>query len=371
MTEQEFIELWRVKYSKSDSLYSTTPTSHASSGDYFRVKCPYCEKRNPELGPDKNHHCHVHFKEEYYRCMRCGARAPVLSSLLGLSDDYKALNQKKWDSYRVTEEEEQRARKKLLHFNRIKSKSKPGQLISLLDLPATHVAMQYLKSEGFSYKEVRRLCSEYGIFYCNQGKPFTDKPLNTTTHRLIFPIECDGESVGWQARWLPKTSWPPSPEEQKILKQKPSLLDKYITSPGMKKSYLPYNWEKAKNWDTIVVVEGIKKVWKTGPFSIGILGISSANQAPEGTLDAIAKKHWIERLKQARKPVWFLFDRNGVSNALEYAQTLSSFGIQARVCALPEGMPDDLDDYKQHQILKILLDRFGNLPKIIKKPTKP
>jgi hypothetical protein len=298
--------------------------------------------------------------------MRCGYGSRKLNHLLGLGDGPLQKPDSRWGSYKVSQAEEEAARKRIKAKESYKSNANPGQLVSLLDIPQTHVGWQYLFSEGFSEADIRRICADQdqGIFYCNQGFPYTAKPLNTTTHRLIFPIKDLGEDVGWQARWLPK-AWPPNALEKSQLAQRPSILDKYITSPGLKKTFTLYNWDEAKKWDIIVPVEGIKKVWKAGGFSVGTLGISGSTTLEEGISPKMERRHWLHRLKTCGKPIWFLYDRSGLSSALEYAGFLSEAGVEAKVCALPEGMPDDVDAYSKESILQILYQRFGKLPQYI------
>lgn len=364
MTPKEFLTQWRLDYPEN-TVFQNGETSSWSGGEYIRVQCPFC-KNHPKIGPDKGHHAHVH--ENWFKCQRCGTKGG-LAYLLG-RDLPKGEDPSKWETHQVASQRGPKREKKLVDlFGGPAAKSSPGSTIWLGDLPKKHRAWQYLLSEQFSVEEIESLLKIFPIHYCTEGKPFTKNPANTTTNRLIFTIREANQQIGWQARWLPD-NWPPSPED--IAKGKKE--DRYITSPGFKKSFTLYNIENALNWDTIVVVEGIKKVWKAGLFSVGTLGIGNEIDPPEGLSNQDSSRFWINRLTQASlegREILFLYDRSGLSNAVLHSETINQRGGNSRIILLEQGKPDDVDAYFRPEIAQLLLKRTGKLPKPLKTLKNP
>lgn len=356
MTHKEFLKYWKVRHPDPASILDEgTSWLYAAKGSpYVRVTCPYCESNGK--GPDQNHHCHTHYEQEWFKCQRCGASG-TLDYLLRIKNRKKP-KEKSWDNYSSTPQTRKvdptlAARSKGLES----SKVKPGACVWLNDLPKTHPAWQYLVSEGFGEKEIEQLSEFHGIYYCVHGKQVTSNAKNTTTGRLIFEIREGNTVYGWQARWLPK-SWPPSPEDIEESKE----VEKYLFSPGFKRSFLLYNWDLAQNWDMWVLVEGIKKVWKTGPFALATFGISTGATPPEETPEEALKKFWSVRLQRGQRPVAILYDRDGLSAARVHEEKLREMGVDAKAIELPQGGPNDLDNYSQVEILQIIKNAMGRLP---------
>lgn len=346
MTKSEFLAKWKAKYPNPSSIIENAEDFfyEARQSTYTRVNCPYCRKRG--FSADTKHHCHVHYEQEWFKCHRCGAGGS-LRFLLGV---YSSKDSESKKSPPVIRKQDTPKRK---------FKIKPGGCIPITSLPPDHIALQYLLSEGFSMEELKRITETYRTFYCFQGIELSG---GSTTHRIIFEIEESNEVIGWQARWLPK-QWPPSEED--LLNQEKEK--KYLLSPGFRKSQSFYNWDIAQNWDVFVLVEGVKKVWKTGPWALGTFGIGNSVKVSDLLPSEEKNKFWSERLKLAQRPVLILYDKDGFSTALSHEKGLRELGVDATAIPLPKDGPKDLDDYHKIEIRKILLQTLGRLPKPIKK----
>jgi hypothetical protein len=192
----------------------------------------------------------------------------------------------------------------------------PGEVIPIIELPARHPAVVYLKDRGYDlnilYKQFR--CSycvkeqpenpEKGIYYKKLPKDFRDTPQG----RIIFYAFINGVQVGWQARIIEKVEsgfkyywhpyfnkwvatehrdeaakkWKPIPgieikgEGYDIL-WKPS---KYKTAFGMSRNETIMGVDAAVNFNKFLkmdkpvafVVEGPLDAGRIGPGGIALLG---------------------------------------------------------------------------------------------------
>jgi len=131
----------------------------------------------------------------------------------------------------------------------LKEVSMPGKCVSLLDLPNNHPAIRYLIEERkFDPQELHE---EWGVQYCVEHKhPFI-------RDRLVIPVKWEGKLVGWQTRAIGK--------DQPV---------KYFTMPGLAKSALLFNGDKAKQFPFGVVVEGVFDAFRVGPRAVALLGKS-------------------------------------------------------------------------------------------------
>ncbi len=122
----------------------------------------------------------------------------------------------------------------------------PGNCLFLRDLPLAHPAVQYLVVE-------RRLSPailyKYRLGFCIEPNRQL-KVACWLQNRIVVPIYFRGEFVGWQARYVGN---PPNED-----------IPKYVTMPGMKKSEVLYNLDRAINQPYVVVVEGVIDVWAVG-----------------------------------------------------------------------------------------------------------
>lgn len=150
----------------------------------------------------------------------------------------------------------------------------PSQIVPLTSLPEDNPAIVYLKSRGFDPKE---LDQDFAFRYCIKGRTFPKVPFDSS-NTIIIPIYADNKFLGWQARLLfnPKAVSDEvlqvmgysAKKENGELKRPP----KYLTSPGLNKKEMLYNIDWAKQFDTVVVTEGVFDCIRVGRQGVATLG---------------------------------------------------------------------------------------------------
>lgn len=131
----------------------------------------------------------------------------------------------------------------------------PGRTISLETLAEEHPghhAIEYLERRHFDPVKLSRL---YDVSYCPESEFWQ------ANDRIIIPLYEKKILMGWQARHIGQ--W-----------HKGMAAPKYWTVPGTRKKYLLYNFERAIQHQTVVVVEGPMDVWGFGPQALGCWGKS-------------------------------------------------------------------------------------------------
>jgi len=124
----------------------------------------------------------------------------------------------------------------------------PKDVVSIGQLGVAHHAISYLRARGFN---LDLLIQDWQVMYCaNDLHPFVD-------NRIIIPVYYGGKLVGWQARYIGKPS---------------DNVPKYFTMPGMRKSAIIYNFDRAKHYRFGVLVEGATDVWSVGFQGIATFG---------------------------------------------------------------------------------------------------
>jgi len=127
----------------------------------------------------------------------------------------------------------------------------PGATVPLTDLDPTHPAIQYLADRNFC---VKTLSLVYKVSWC-ESSPREIGAQN----RIIIPAFSDGKEVGWSGRILPSDS---------VTKAK------YRHMPGFQTSRHLYNFDTAKRYKTVIIVEGMLDCIRVGPPAVAVLGRS-------------------------------------------------------------------------------------------------
>jgi hypothetical protein len=359
-------ELFEIRFQRPSSYFELDPATGAPAryqsaqmGDQIHVRCPHCQILAPQRGPDRGHHCYISLTLEVYRCMRCGDSGS-LRFLLRCKTEEDVLQHhqlaktrsRKFHAPQPTQSIHTRAPSK---WNSTFCWS-PGRTIPLKALPISHITWQYLLAEKFAKHELDDVLEVFNVYFCQRGRQIGKKPVNTTEGRLIFEIRHRGQVVGWQARWLP-AAWPPSNDESEKLKN--SGLQKYVLNPGFAKNAYPYNYDLAMQGKNVVAVEGVKKVWKTGPNAIGTFGIQFTLPPSSGIPDEEPplQAAWIQKLLYRRKILYILFDRGAEPEAQCTLNWYLANGGKAKIIQLPQYGPDDLDEYTRTEIKQILTEQ--------------
>lgn len=139
------------------------------------------------------------------------------------------------------------------------AKKLPGlRFTPVNQLPVEHPAIKFLHRDYLF--EMDRYYNEYGIVYCpcDAGVTFNSRPFISSAERLVFPVKFRGELVGWQMRSIPGTVYGDRPDVVKYyhLFNKGSVL---------------FNYDKAKSFQTVVLMEGVKKALKL-PNAVACFG---------------------------------------------------------------------------------------------------
>jgi hypothetical protein len=130
----------------------------------------------------------------------------------------------------------------------------PGPCRSLTKLKSRHSARQYLESRNF---DIEYLTKHFDVRYCLDSHYFLAR------ERLIIPVYDHGKLVGWQARYNGELDW-----KNKSL----NLPPKYFTLPGMPRRLLIYNFDKARDYSTGIIMEGPTDVWAMGLMGVCTFG---------------------------------------------------------------------------------------------------
>ena len=231
-------------------------TSSKNGTDYL-VCCPFCLRTAGK--PDTKYKMHITPSVGIYHCFRCDASGAIQSMFKDLA------------RMRNTPE----AVEHILPLpNNIQG---PGDMVALNQLPDNHVAIRYIKGRGF---DPDSLTHNYGIMYCSRGRTFggpRGRHIFDTTNTIIFPMIMDGKSVGWQARLLynPESA----PEDQYEIYGYGKNEDgeyivppKYLTSPGLDKGRILFNYDNARKFEFVTICEGTFDAIKVGLNGVATLG---------------------------------------------------------------------------------------------------
>lgn len=135
----------------------------------------------------------------------------------------------------------------------------PGRrFIPVNQLSTDHPAIKFLHKDHLF--DLDRYANDYGICYCpcDSGITFASKPFVSSADRLIFPVHFKNELVGWQMRSIPGTVYGDRLDVVKYY---------HLFNKG---SYL-FNYDVAKRYETVVLVEGVKKALKL-PNAVACFG---------------------------------------------------------------------------------------------------
>lgn len=188
----------------------------------------------------------------------------------------------------------------------------PGPVIRVHKLPFRHPAVEYLEGRHF---DVERLGRKYGIAYCKSSNYFL------ACDRIIIPIHYGGKLRSWQARYIgdPPRGGPP----------------KYFTAPNSHIGQVLYNLDRAKQWKTGVVTEGVTDVW-----SYGLMAMAYFKQKMgKAQIDLLIKNF-------KRQSLVLLPDSNPEAFEMAdwvYEQLQSHIGKGVAVVKLNAGDPGSLD----------------------------
>ena len=213
-----------------DFLRNRFSKARAAGGGNYRIPCPTCEAKNRNkmkryISPDW----------PVSNCFIC-CKVIKLSELLSMKDfevcASSASNLPKEEDYPFA---------KVEPFKR---------LDNLKDLAAAHPVIQFLEKDFLTnYAYYETLGIGYILIDGGTNLTFSSGYTLNTADSLYFPVFSRGEYVGWQLRFIPGTVNGDRLQHMRYLHLFP------------KGNYL-FNYDQAKAYNHVVVVEGAKKALK-------------------------------------------------------------------------------------------------------------
>ena len=223
------------------------------SGEQYRINCPICGDQRKRLyisycwfyrddthGQTWDHLIYCH--NESGQCYSTYEERNTL---------YRALFAQ--TGFRQTAPTQRLRPMKKVEAAEVPEQEWPGKVVPIQDLPADHEAVEYLEERCFDIDELGR---DYQLQYCTRSYRY-----ELPNRRIIVPAYLGGKLVGWQARYVGDLNW-----------KLPESPPKYFTLPGMKRGRIVYNLDKAKDYRTVVVMEGPADVWSFGQMGVAVWG---------------------------------------------------------------------------------------------------
>lgn len=201
-----------------------------ASNGWVRIACPTCLPKDR-----KKFKRYIRLNSLYNKCFICDA---LLSRDELVGDSYIQVSNPRIVSVEEPKKENLWARKL------------PGtRFIPVNQLAADHPAVSFLRKDHLF--DLEGYSTRYGVVYCpcDAGITFCSKPFTSSADRLIFPVKFKGELVGWQMRSIPGT----------VYGDRPDVVRYYHL---FKKGAYLFNYDGAKEYKSVVLVEGVKKALK-------------------------------------------------------------------------------------------------------------
>lgn len=285
-------------------------------GEYYCVRCPFCNDHSPRLwinhlyasevkdGRRQFTHLAVCYNNQ---CLSLPGRREQLEQLIfgmGAHLRPRALPVKAVTTPYVP-----------------KPVTAPGTIVPLRDLPPDHPAREYLLSRRF---DPDKLSDSFNIGFVAD----TAEGVSLACRgRIYIPVVQNGDLLGWQCRGIT-----------------PDAKPKYLNAPAMHKASLLYNFDTAREQPFVIVVEGVPSVWRLGAASVCLFGKSLS----------MAQHNLIVRTWN-KKPVFLMLDKDAQVE-MQHAATLLR-KTMAHVITIP--LPDARDpaDYSFDEITDIVFAR--------------
>lgn len=295
---------------------SRTVLRASAWGEYYCVRCPFCNDHSPRLWINHRYASEVengrrqltHLAVCYNnQCLREPGRLEQLEQIIfGMGGHLKARPmtiRPATSAFTPTAVEP------------------PGEILPIRELPKNHEARAYIKSRGF---DPDWLSDNFQVGLCVTA---SEPKFEVMKNRLYIPVTFRNELVGWQCRAIG-----------------PSKAGKYLNAPNMRKSAFLYNFDKAEKQPFVVVVEGVTSVWRLGGGAVCLFGksMSMAQQS-------LISRTW------AGKPVFLLLDNDARPEMEQARIALTQSGMKVVTIELPDAR--DPADYSLDAITDLLMDR--------------
>jgi hypothetical protein len=301
-----------------DPINSKRTVIRASSwGEYYCVRCPFCNDHSPRLWIN---HCYASAVEDGRRqlthlatcynnqCLEQPGRRQQLEHIIfGMGHH---LRPRPCPIRPVTAAFEP------------KPVVPPGTVVPLSELPETHPAREYIKARGFD-PDWLSMKFEIGLV-----ADAAEHRFEIMRNRLYIPVRYRHELVGWQCRAISSDAAGP----------------KYLNAPNMRKSTLLYNFDQAEQQPFVIVVEGVTSVWRLGMSAVCLFG-KTMSMFQQNLL----ARTW------GGKPVFLILDHDAKVEMEQAKALLAHHNMQVVAIELPDTR--DPADYTVSDITTMLFDR--------------
>lgn len=299
----------------------TRYTSVNHSGEYYRVNCPFCNDTRHRLWVN-----HMYGQTDANgRPMRFLANC-YNENCLSNPEQWKRFNDAIF-GFRNRQDRHQAQfalnQAEWVDPSQMQVAEAPGQVIPVSQLMRSmpdHPAVRYLVNER---RYTAHMLDHYHITYCNQAMP----KFREAQGRVIFPIMMNGTMVGWQGRYLGTADW--------------HVVPKYYGLPGMRKRYMLYNYDNAKDKPFVVVVEGPTDVHVVGDHGVAILGKNMSRYQYQ-----LIANTW------PGKPVVLIFDPDARDEMRGTLADMQANDVVVVEVVLPDGF--DCGDYDRPTLWNII-----------------
>jgi hypothetical protein len=230
-------------------------------GETYAVDCPYCD--------DLDNRLHINYR---WNLEEPGVGMNLwLCQCLNkncLKEDSKRLKLRKqvFEETRSSCGPYDPARDKVKKGVKIVSEGRPIRLPGVMwpiNDPTTvrREARLYLKTLGY---DLHYLFKTFHVCYCSRAR----EDCFLADKRIVAPVYQCGRLAGWQALRVDYPSGRPPSEHPAI------VGPKYYTCPGMKKTHILYNLDRALQsaCPFVVVCEKVADVWSFGPEAVALFG---------------------------------------------------------------------------------------------------
>jgi len=306
----------------------------AGDHDETAINCPKCHERGEDK-PDTKQKCWINQTAGNFHCYRChwsGNLTRLVQAFVGGS----YLNAIKIIRGRAVDQ---------MEFMNLKLHLEPFHKFDEdIEVKEVDLPHGYEPIEGpHPYLEKRGVPWQYAAHY--------DWGISTagyTKDRVIVPTFMESKLVFWQAR----ATW--EPDDVETEDENDIKLKKVLNPKGASARHVLYNYDIAKKYETIVIVEGFMDAAKVGPNAVATNGKTLHGQQVE----------WLRKTKA--KKIVLLWDNDAwtdgkaksgkkrLSSIQKATELLRSGGFEVLVAQMPPGRDPGSYKYRSINLQKII-----------------
>jgi hypothetical protein len=147
----------------------------------------------------------------------------------------------------------------------------PGVTVPINELATDHIAYQYLANRGFNLTILSKV---YKISWCQSS----DNKM--VANRIIIPIISEDKEIGWLGRLA---------HDSALASSSGRKIPKYYNMPNLRSERLLYNFDLAKQFKTLIIVEGAFDSIVVGAPSVGVFGKTVSNYNLDRLMSHVTK----------------------------------------------------------------------------------